>query len=51
MPPARRAPAASCNAAVLAVAGGDEVPAAVAAAADVVLPDAQAVADLLAALV
>ncbi len=38
------------NAAVLAVAGGDEVPAAVAAAADVVLPDPQAVAALLTAL-
>jgi trehalose 6-phosphate phosphatase len=39
------------NATVLAVAGGDEVPPAVAAAADAVLPDAQAVAELLAALV
>ena len=38
------------NAAILAVAGGDEVPAAVAAAADAVLPDPQAVAALLAAL-
>ena len=38
------------NAAILAVAGGDEVPAAVAAAADVVLPDPQAVAALLTAL-
>ena len=38
------------DAAVLAVAGGDEVPAAVAAAADVVLPDPQAVAALLTAL-
>jgi trehalose 6-phosphate phosphatase len=39
------------NAAILAVAGGAEVPAAVAAAADAVLPDPQAVATLLAALV
>ena len=39
------------NAAILAVAGGDEVPAAVAAAADAVLPDPHAVAALLAALV
>jgi trehalose 6-phosphate phosphatase len=38
------------NAAILAVAGGDEVPAAVTAAADVVLPDPQAVAALLTAL-
>ena len=35
------------SAAVIAVAGGDEVPAAVAAAADAVLPDTQAVAALL----
>jgi trehalose 6-phosphate phosphatase len=39
------------SAAILAVAGGGEVPPAVAAAADTVLPDPQAVAALLAALV
>lgn len=38
------------NAAILAVAGGDEVPPSVAAAADRVLPDPQAVATVLAAL-
>jgi trehalose 6-phosphate phosphatase len=38
------------NAAILAVAGGDEVPTTVAAAADAVLPDPQAVAALLMAL-
>ena len=38
------------NAAILAVAGGDEVPTTVAAAADAVLPDPQSVAALLVAL-
>jgi len=38
------------QAAIVAVAGGDEVPASVPAAADVVLPDPRAVAELLAAL-
>ena len=38
------------SAAILAVAGGDEVPSSVAAAADAVLPDAQAVAVLLTSL-
>ena len=38
------------SAAILAVAGGDEVPAAVAAAADAILPDPRAVANFLTAL-